>query len=72
MSDVKEIVAAAIAREGFPKGKESAREYRLRLAEAAIKAMRDPTIHAVRMNGLLGFHDMIERALDTGARKSSL
>jgi hypothetical protein len=36
---VREFVAAAIAREGFPRGRESARDYRLRLADAAIKAM---------------------------------
>lgn len=37
-SHVVELVAAAIAKEGFPKGRESAREYRLRLARAAITA----------------------------------
>ena len=33
-----EQAAAAIAKEGFPKGHESAREYRLRLAKAALRA----------------------------------
>lgn len=35
-----ELVAAAIAKEGFPRGRESARDYRLRLARAAIGALR--------------------------------
>jgi hypothetical protein len=43
MTDAITIVAAAIARQGFPRGRESAGEYRCRLARAAIQAMREPT-----------------------------
>lgn len=35
-SNAIELAAAAIAREGFPKARESARDYRLRLARAAL------------------------------------
>lgn len=33
------LVAAAIAREGFPRDRETAHDYRIRLAHAAIAAM---------------------------------
>lgn len=35
--DLTELVAAAIAKAGFPRSRESAREYRLRLARAALR-----------------------------------
>jgi hypothetical protein len=37
MADLAELVAAAIANAGFPRSRESARDYRLRLARAAIR-----------------------------------
>jgi hypothetical protein len=35
--ELAELVAAALARAGFPRSRESARDYRLRLARAAIR-----------------------------------